>query len=206
VSSILTASNLSYSFSFCSQTSFRFCVSFSGKTKMIRRTPQGLTYTEYMKSASWMVRRSEWWKGRRRQCSICRSKKRLHLHHVTYERLGFELDSDLVALCEDCHDGVHNLIRARKKGITLANAHKVYRPPTEPKPVKPLTAKQLEKRAAKKLHNKLRKQERKQKKSKPKKGTTEPLSGFIKKPKMVEPITFAKRSKPVDRLGIRKPS
>lgn len=33
----------------------------------------------------------------------------LDVHHLTYERLGLELLSDLRVLCRGCHDAVHNL-------------------------------------------------------------------------------------------------
>jgi 5-methylcytosine-specific restriction endonuclease McrA len=29
------------------------------------------------------------------------------VHHLTYDRLGFELDSDLVTLCRSCHEARH---------------------------------------------------------------------------------------------------
>lgn len=35
-----------------------------------------------------------------------RERQTLEIHHKTYERLGHELDEDLVALCWTCHDGV----------------------------------------------------------------------------------------------------
>lgn len=56
--------------------------------------------------------RSALWKGKRRQvlqrangcCETCaRETGHLEVHHVTYERLGAELLSDLLALCVSCH-------------------------------------------------------------------------------------------------------
>lgn len=35
---------------------------------------------------------------------------RLEVHHKTYERLGHELDRDVVAVCESCHEGLHELL------------------------------------------------------------------------------------------------
>ena len=52
------------------------------------------------------------------RCEFCREyfdydgyrndaeQQSLEVHHRTYQRLGRELDSDLVALCWSCHDGV----------------------------------------------------------------------------------------------------
>lgn len=31
----------------------------------------------------------------------------VHVHHLTYERMGDELLSDLVLLCRDCHEDIH---------------------------------------------------------------------------------------------------
>lgn len=38
--------------------------------------------------------------GDRNDCEL----QRLEVHHLTYERRGHELDSDLVALCWGCHE------------------------------------------------------------------------------------------------------
>jgi len=32
---------------------------------------------------------------------------KLHVHHLTYDNLGRELDDDLIVLCNDCHKQVH---------------------------------------------------------------------------------------------------
>jgi phage protein U len=37
------------------------------------------------------------------RCEKCGSKKRLHIHHITYKRLGQERLSDLQVICHDCH-------------------------------------------------------------------------------------------------------
>lgn len=42
---------------------------------------------------------------------------------MTYVRLGRELDQDLVALCESCHDQLH---ASHKKGESLLVATKVF--------------------------------------------------------------------------------
>ena len=34
--------------------------------------------------------------------------KGMHLHHITYERLGKERLSDLVPVCESCHRFIHD--------------------------------------------------------------------------------------------------
>ena len=37
------------------------------------------------------------------RCERCKRFGHLEIHHLTYERLGHELDSDLEALCDICH-------------------------------------------------------------------------------------------------------
>lgn len=43
-------------------------------------------------------------------------KEPLHVHHLTYERLGAELLSDVVIICRDCHNKIHG--RRRPAGST----------------------------------------------------------------------------------------
>lgn len=81
---------------------------------MSERFPAQLTklnvnYQSYMNSDAWAARKSEYFAGHAKRCSACGSKTHIHLHHMTYARLGAELDSDMVPLCEKCHDRVHAL-------------------------------------------------------------------------------------------------
>jgi hypothetical protein len=48
------------------------------------------------------------------QCTSCHSSKYLHVHHLTYERAGSELLSDLVTLCSSCHMKEHVKLRGRQ--------------------------------------------------------------------------------------------
>lgn len=58
---------------------------------------------------------SDWWQNLRRlaieradaHCAICGSEENLNAHHNTYERLGHERLSDLVVLCQECHELYH---------------------------------------------------------------------------------------------------
>ncbi|WP_051380421.1 HNH endonuclease [Bradyrhizobium sp. WSM1743] len=51
-------------------------------------------------------------------CRLCPNEAatgaRIEVHHRTYERLGSEIDGDLIALCSDCHLGVTTMLRARR--------------------------------------------------------------------------------------------
>lgn len=64
-------------------------------------------YIAYMKSPAWKERREATLRRARANCEHCgRSASAagpLEIHHLTYERLGDEAPSDLVALCNSCH-------------------------------------------------------------------------------------------------------
>ena len=62
------------------------------------------SYNEYLRSNHWKETRKRALERAGNQCSICRSTKRLNVHHNNYDRLGKELDTDLTVLCEKCHD------------------------------------------------------------------------------------------------------
>lgn len=78
-----------------------------------RRRPKKLkikippVYKKYIKSVAWFKRRDEYFKVHKKECVACFSKERIVLHHVNYQRLGAELDSDLIVLCWDCHNELH---------------------------------------------------------------------------------------------------
>lgn len=64
-------------------------------------------YDRYLRSAHWKTVRGRYWgSDRPKSCYICDGKAR-ELHHRTYERLGRELLTDLVAICRECHEAVH---------------------------------------------------------------------------------------------------
>lgn len=71
--------------------------------------PKNIKYRDYIKSHWWKAKRNHILKKRGRKCEKCRSTKRIQVHHLTYERLGRELDSDLQVLCRSCHMLEHNL-------------------------------------------------------------------------------------------------
>ena len=67
-----------------------------------------MDYQEYIKSKRWREIR-KWilifWDHR---CAICNAKDNIEVHHRTYERLGRELTTDCIVLCDDCHKLHHN--------------------------------------------------------------------------------------------------
>lgn len=66
------------------------------------------TYEKYVKADCWQLRRDMFIR-RFELCELCGHNKSSQVHHLTYERLGCELDSDLVATCDGCHRAMHGL-------------------------------------------------------------------------------------------------
>lgn len=64
-------------------------------------------YYAYMRSAEWHAKRVEAITFYGNACLVCKTDKRLHVHHKTYVRLGMEKMSDLAVLCVDCHRRLH---------------------------------------------------------------------------------------------------
>ena len=56
-------------------------------------------YSSYLQSDEWQRKRTRVLQQRGAKCEVCGIKHRLQVHHLTYERLGSELLSDLKVLC-----------------------------------------------------------------------------------------------------------
>lgn len=100
-------------------------------SSLARRTNQNerREYANYLNSAAWKKRRIAYFEGVRRRgfepgCQVCYGTLTglgsLDLHHVSYEgvskdsKTGFwvskEPDGDLVPLCRECHERLHQLL------------------------------------------------------------------------------------------------
>lgn len=69
----------------------------------------GAEYAKYLKSDHWIKFRLKALKHHGKKCMMCGEKEVLffHVHHLTYANLGKEKLSDVVVLCEECHNQVH---------------------------------------------------------------------------------------------------
>jgi hypothetical protein len=66
-------------------------------------------YLEYINnSAEWKLKKAEVFSFKGKSCERCGSKKRIHVHHGTYERLFNEELTDLFVLCKPCHNKYHS--------------------------------------------------------------------------------------------------
>jgi len=64
-------------------------------------------YLAYLSSPAWKTRAADARRRAGRRCQLCNRTGELHVHHRTYERLGHELDEDLIVLCSRCHNRFH---------------------------------------------------------------------------------------------------
>lgn len=74
------------------------------------------SYDEYLRSEHWQKLRAGYYACHAPCCGCCGfNGLRLSLHHKTYERVGSERISDLIALCDSCHAAVHEIVDRAKR-------------------------------------------------------------------------------------------
>ena len=73
----------------------------------------------YLESPNWKKKRKRVLDRDNNLC-VC-GERATYVHHKTYQNLGAELLSDLVALCKNCHDGYHGRLLAKSE-FFLAHA------------------------------------------------------------------------------------
>lgn len=64
-------------------------------------------YRQYLRTPDWQARRYKWLLasgGMCQRCGIGGEVSGLDVHHLTYDRLGEELESDVVVVCRPCHE------------------------------------------------------------------------------------------------------
>lgn len=76
-----------------------------------------MPYTMFLKTRYWQNRRNTSLELAGHKCQLCNASQSLQVHHRTYERRGYEKDSDLIVLCKSCHQLFHDNKRiSRKRG------------------------------------------------------------------------------------------
>ena len=90
------------------------------KKKIIycKDTNEKVTGDNYLSSNHWKNMRKviyDKYKGKCTKCHKSFSPNKMHVHHLTYKRIGNEKESDLILLCEKCHSLVHQLKRESRK-------------------------------------------------------------------------------------------
>jgi ribosomal protein L34E len=70
---------------------------------------ENMDYHDFLQTSYWKKFSQERRKQADFKCTKCgRGDLSLHVHHLTYERRGHELNSDVTVLCEACHLEIHN--------------------------------------------------------------------------------------------------
>lgn len=65
-------------------------------------------YLDYIKSDAWKERAAKRKDLDGNRCARCGAKERLHTHHINYRNFRNEdVEKDLITLCADCHEYVH---------------------------------------------------------------------------------------------------
>lgn len=68
---------------------------------------------QYYETAHWRAFRERF---RKSSCARCgKGRRKLELHHLTYERLGRETAFDVETLCDACHRAIHGLPPLRRQ-------------------------------------------------------------------------------------------
>lgn len=79
-------------------------------------------YDLYLNSDIWRAFRSKYYKlSKKLYCRVCKSFK-IELHHINYSRLGNEMLTDVIPLCREHHEKIHEWLLDRKLevGYTLS--------------------------------------------------------------------------------------
>lgn len=66
-------------------------------------------YYQYLNSEEWKEKREQILERDNYLCVVTKSSINLHVHHISYDNVGAEFNSDLVTLCKEAHEIVHNL-------------------------------------------------------------------------------------------------
>jgi len=79
-----------------------------------------MEYPQYLLTAHWQQVRADAIERANGRCMFCNTKASLEAHHRTYIRKGHELPEDVVALCDACHGGFHQMSHVQKHRISPA--------------------------------------------------------------------------------------
>jgi len=64
-------------------------------------------YQKHLASPKWLETRKRVMLRCQGICEGCRKSPAVHVHHMTYARMGHEMLFDLVGVCLDCHQSIH---------------------------------------------------------------------------------------------------
>ncbi len=73
-----------------------------------------LFYRDYIVSNAWEFRKAQYYQRHAKACKICGATTNVQLNHIKYGNYGQEKDKDLVPLCGNHHQALHDKIGVRK--------------------------------------------------------------------------------------------
>lgn len=114
-----------------------FVTKTNGTNTWTTTSPEYDQYVTYIRSDAWRSKKDQYYKLYKPNrhglyiCRACRShvpRQQLHVHHQSYRRFTNEqVQKDLVALCEKCHNEIHIVARSNKIGMAYGRmAHPKY--------------------------------------------------------------------------------
>ena len=68
-------------------------------------------YYSYLNSKEWHDKRNKILEYANYECSRCKSKENLQVHHLNYNTVGNECLGDLEVVCKTCHKKIHKIIK-----------------------------------------------------------------------------------------------
>jgi hypothetical protein len=87
------------------------------------------TYQSYLSSEHWRNFKIRWlnsndYKKHKLKhglsgCACCTRWGEMHFHHITYQRLGRENPRDVIRVCKECHELIHDYIKKAILKVTL---------------------------------------------------------------------------------------
>jgi len=77
------------------------------------------SYAEYNETPHWRSFRAQILGTNLPTCPACFAAVAVNLHHLTYQRIGAELPTDVIGLCRRCHEATHQALDAFYPGKSL---------------------------------------------------------------------------------------
>ena len=78
-----------------------------GDQNLRRRAAWWSQYEEYLLGDEWRDIRHRIMDRAAGRCEKCRERSPKHVHHLCYDRVGHEEETDLMAVCLECHQSLH---------------------------------------------------------------------------------------------------
>lgn len=81
------------------------------KVKKIKKSK----YQKLIDSPEWENRKKRYYEIHLKKCDICGTKKKIHLHHLSYRDVVNAFDYELVPLCNSHHKEFHKRYKTKKR-------------------------------------------------------------------------------------------